>query len=318
MSRVLTGLISSVLLLSIVLNIYLGAYFAASLKSVSEVAYEDGDVALAGQRIVVLPVRGMINDDTAAFVRSSLRALDKNPPKALILRVDSPGGAVSPSDRIWHMLREFKQKHNIPMVASFGSMAASGGYYISAACDHLIAEPTTITGSIGVIAQAFTVEELMKKIGVTPEIIAATGATKKDTLNSFRNWTDKDRNELRFILDEVHELFIDVVSQGRKGRLTPEEVRVLATGEPFTLKQALANKLVDEQGYLEAAIAKASALANLSGNPPVFVIQPPKSVLSTLMGSNSTIPQPDSISGGQVRQWLVELSTPQLEYRWAP
>lgn len=317
-SKLVTGLVSSLLLVSLVLNIYLGAYFAASLKGVSEAEFDAGDAANKNQRIVILPVQGMINDETAGFVRSALKSLDKNPPKALILRVDSPGGAVSPSDRIWHMLSEFKKRHSIPVVASFGSLAASGGYYVSAMSDHIFAEPTTITGSIGVIAQAFTVEELMKKVGVQPEIIAATDATKKDTLNTFRSWTDKDRAELRFILDEVHARFVEVVSKGRSAQLSEEQVRTLATGEPFTLKQALANKLVDEQGYIEAAIAKAAALASISGQPRVTVIQPPRSLLTTLAGANHSGPGLQSITGAQVRDWVVQLSTPQIEYRWAP
>lgn len=315
-TRVLTGLFASLLLISIILNFYLGLFFVSSMRGPQEVAYHKGD---ATQRIAVIPVNGMIDDSTAVAVRQALQALRENPPKALILRVDSGGGGVSASDRIWHELQLFKKELNIPIVASFGSVAASGGYYISADSDYIIIEPTGLTGSIGVIAQAFTVQGLLDKVGVTPEIIASSQANKKDNLSPFRAWDDEDRTELRIILDEAHKRFVKIVADGRSKVLTPEQVAVLATGAPYTAAEALENKLVDAHGYMDAAIAKAKELAKLdpSSDPSVVVISPAKgfSILSLLGMSSQTPSAAELLDSGHVRKMVGELAQPRMEYQ---
>lgn len=314
-TRVVTGLVASLLLISIILNFYLGIFFVSSMRGPQETVYAKGDDA---SRIVILPVSGTIDESTAVSVRQSLVALRENPPKAIVLRVDSPGGGVSASDRIWHELQKYKAEFKIPIVASFGSLAASGGYYISADADFIFVEPTTITGSIGVIAQAFTVQNLLDKIGVTPEVIAATDATKKDTLSPFRAWTEKDRNELRVILDQAYVRFVDIVANGRSKVLTREQVMVLATGEVFTAQQALANKLADEEGYLDAAIEKAKTLAGLEADskPAVMVISPQKhfSIMS-LLGQSHVNPVSELLDSNKLRNVAGELATPSVEYR---
>lgn len=312
--RVGTGLIVSLLLFSILLNFYLGVFFVSSMKGPD--VYRKGDKQ---HQIAIIPVSGLIDDSTAVTVRQSLAKLRENPPKALILRVDSGGGGVSASDRIWHELQTFKKETNIPIVASFGSVAASGGYYISADADFIFVEPTTLTGSIGVIAQAFTVQGLLEKVGVKPEIIVATDATKKDVLSPFRDWGEKDRSELRVILDEAHKRFVQIVADGRSSVLTHDEVAKLATGEPYTASQALANKLADAEGYLDEAIAKASELAKLPADakPNVVVIAPSKGFsLLSLLGSKSSVPAgaEQLLDSQQVRKTLGELSMPRVEY----
>jgi protease-4 len=309
---VVSGLITSTFIFSIVLNIYLVMMVASMFAGPSESTYAEGD---RRRRIVIVPINGAIGDQTAKFVHAALKRLRDDPPKAVILRVDSPGGGVAASDRIWHELVQFKQETQIPLVASFGASATSGGYYISAPADHILAEPTTVTGSIGVIAQAFTLQELLHKVGITPEIVAATAATKKDRLNPMREWTDEDRAVLRKILDDAYERFVDVVAQGRQGRLTAEEVRALATGEVYTCAQAISNKLVDEQGYLDAAIAKAKELAGIPADvtPMVTTMAPSESLgwLGLLRGPGQDL---DAVSGRQLRQWLQELMVPRIEY----
>ncbi len=311
-TRVVSGLITSTFIFSIVLNIYLVIMVASMFAGPSESTYAEGD---RRRRIVIVPINGAIGDQTAKFVHAALKRLRDDPPKAVILRVDSPGGGVAASDRIWHELVQFKQETRIPLVASFGASATSGGYYVSAPADHILAEPTTVTGSIGVIAQAFTLQELLRKVGITPEIVAATAATKKDRLNPMREWTDEDRVVLRMILDDAYERFVDVVAQGRQGRLTAEEVRALATGEVYTCAQAISNKLVDEQGYLDAAIAKAKELAGIPADvtPMVTTMAPSESLgwLGLLRGPGQDL---DAVSGRQLQQWLQELTIPRFEY----
>lgn len=314
-TRVLTGLVGSLLVMSVVLNIYLGAWFASMMAGPTEATYAEGD---HDNRIVVLPIKGMIDSTTANFVHDALKALRENPPKAVVLRVDSGGGGVSASDRIWHEMVQFKEEVKVPIVASFGSIAASGGYYVAAPANYIFAEPTTITGSIGVIAQAMTVQELMKKIGVTPELIIATGSTKKDMLNPMRAWTDEDREALRRILDNAYNRFVDVVAKGRTA-LTLDQIKQLATGEVFTADQAVQNQLIDEQGFVDAAIEKAKDLAGIGADvaPWVTVISPPRSL--SLLGALSTHrPGVESINAGQIRRWANELTAPHIEYRWIP
>jgi protease-4 len=253
----------------------------------------------------------------AKFVSKALHALKTNPPRALILRINSPGGGVNASDQIWNALMQFKKQANIPVVSSFGGLAASGGYYIASASDYIVAEPTCITGSIGVIAQAFTLDRLMDKIGVTPETIVSTDSTKKDGLSSFRPWTEDDRTELRDILDTAYERFIKIVDDARPN-LELEDVRRLATGAPYTTGQALKNKLVDAEGYLGDAITKTITMAGLpaGSDPKVTVIQQsnPFSFLGP-MGMQSTPDLSALTNSEKIRSVAGELATPQLEYR---
>ncbi len=321
LTKLVTGVLTSLVLVSLLANVYLGIFFVKAVKGPAESVYAEGDI---NRRIVILPIAGMIDDSTSQFVKRAFKALDANPPKALILRIESPGGGVSASDRIWYDIKQFKARHNIPIVASYGSLAASGGYYISAQADTIIAEPTTITGSIGVIAQAFTVQELLGKIGVTPEVIPSTKSTAKDGMNPMRAWTDRDRKELLNILDKAYERFVNIVAEGRKSKLSRAEVEKLANGAPYTTDEALANKLIDEEGFVDTAITRAKELAKLTtGEAPqvTVVVDRQGGLLSILTGSAPNI-QPGAFSNGldsqQVRRWFGELTTPRLEYVMQP
>lgn len=315
LGRVFSGILVLLLSGSVILNLYLLVlFFMLAGRGPTEAEYMDGDSRL---RIVILPIEGLIDDATAEFVRSSLHELRDNPPKALVLRVDSGGGYVSPSDQIWNELKLFKEETKIPLVASFGSTAASGGYYVSASADAIVAEPTCVTGSIGVIAQAFTFPELMSKVGVTPEVITSTDSTRKDTLSPFRTWTEADRGELRSMLDHAYERFVKVVHEGRSPvvQLDLDDVRALATGEVFTVTEALANKLVDHEGYIRDAvrIAKDKAGIAAADEPEVTWMGRPESFGLGIFGS-SAAPKLSDIKGEQLRGWMLELSAPMLLY----
>lgn len=316
-TRIATGFFSSLLIFSLLLNVYFVVMLVSMAQGPRESVYLEGDKY---RRIVILPITGVIDSDTAKFVHDALAKLKTDLPKALILRVNSGGGGVSASDQIWHELTAFKEEHKVPLVASFGSIAASGGYYISMPADFIVAEPTTITGSIGVIAQAFTVHELLQKIGVKPEIITATDAVKKDKLNPMQPWTDEDRNTLRGILDEAQVRFVDIVDRGRP-KLDLDQTKKLATGEVFTCRQAQENKLVDSQGYLEAAIDKAKELAGIGPEVEPLVTQlSPSKGFGLLSALETSVPRDQwgsGVSAQQVRRWVDELSTPVLQYRWS-
>ena len=311
----LTGFLLTCLIGSIVLNIYLALFVGSLTGGPHETAYESG----AGPgRIVILPIVGFIDGRSHSFVRKSLAMLRQNRPTAVILRVDSGGGLVSPSDRILGEITRFKQDTGIPVVGSFGGLAASGGYYVAAQCDWIVAETTCTTGSLGVMASAFTVERLLDKIGVTPEVAIATGSPHKDVANNvFRSWTEADRSKLRAQLDHAHDRFVDAVFEGRKAHLETRERAVeLANGDIYTSMQAVELKLVDQVGYLHDAIDKATALAGLSESerPAVNVIEPAARIgLMNMLGRRSSGPAP--LTGEQLRRILVELNAPRLEYR---
>ena len=313
LSRLFTSLLTTVLIVSLIANVYMGVILKGMMAGPSESTYAEGDPQ---QRIVILPVEGLIDEDAYYFVRDSLKALRKNPPKAVVLRVDSGGGYVAPSDRIWNDIVNFKKDTDIPVIASFGSMAASGGYYIAAPADVIVAEPTTITGSIGVIAQAFTFERLLDKIGVTPKVIASSKSTKKDMLNPMREWTAEDEDKLRSILDDAYARFVYVVHEGRQDVLSEAQVRALATGEVFTAEIAHERKLVDELGYLDHAIEVAKTKAGIAADVTPQVTRMGRPAQFSVLGMLSTdAPRlTASFSSQQARDWAIEMALPKMMY----
>lgn len=183
--------------------------------------------------------------------------------KVIVLRVDSPGGGVAASQEIYAEVKKTTAKK--PVVVSMGSIAASGGYYIACPASTIIANPGTLTGSIGVIMEIPNVEGLMTKIGLKTEVIKS--GENKDTGSIFRTMTKEDRELLQAVSDNIHEQFIKAVADGRK--MKPEDVRKIADGRIFSGEQALANGLVNRLGTLEDAISEAARLAGIKDEPHV-------------------------------------------------
>jgi protease-4 len=196
--------------------------------------------------------------------------------RAIILRIDSPGGAVAPSQEIYEEVKKASEEKHV--VVSMGSIAASGGYYIAAPADMIIANPGTLTGSIGVIMEIPNLEGLMSKIGVRTEVIKS--GKHKDMASAFRKMDPEDRDILQSVMDNVHEQFIRAVAEGRK--LKVEEVRPLADGRIFSGEQAKGLKLVDEIGTLEDSVKKAAELAGISGEPEVVSRKEKLSIMDAL------------------------------------
>lgn len=171
--------------------------------------------------------------------------------KAIILRINSPGGGVAESAEIYDQLMKLKKKTNKPIYVSMGTMAASGGYYIAAAGDKIFASPETITGSIGVIMQSVNYEGLAKKYGV--ELVTIKSGPYKDIMNPARKMTEAEREILQRLINDSYDAFVDVVAKGRK--LPEDTVRKLADGRIYDGRQAKALHLVDEFGYLDDVIA---------------------------------------------------------------
>lgn len=331
MSRLLGSTVLGLLVFSIVLNVYMGVLVYRMGAGPTEALYQRG---VSDERIVILPFEGLIREGTYDFARRALRQLRDDPPAAIVLRIESPGGGVGASDRILGEIKRFRSRMereglSVPIVASFGSFATSGGYYVAMAADQILAEPTSTTGSIGVIAQAFTLEDLMDKIGVTPEIIVSTGSTQKDMLNTFRHWEDDDRAKLRQVLDNNYEQFVEVVYTGRQNVLSRDEVRDLATGEIFTADVAREKRLIDGVGYLADAIAAAAEAADIDVEPRVTLMRPSggMGLLGLIAGraSEARAERSESmsladavdlarLSPRQVRDWLLEASMPRVMY----
>ncbi len=190
--------------------------------------------------------------DMVARVKEELtQAAEDDRIKAIILKINSPGGTVTASDIIYKEILKFKEKNKMYVTASLMDIAASGGYYIACAADTIVAHPTTVTGSIGVIAMKFNVKGLMDKLGVQDDTIKA--GDMKDILSPFRPMTDEERKIIQDIIDSLHQQFMDAVVQGRQ-ELSLDEVKPLADGRVFTAKQALDAQLIDDIGYLDDAI----------------------------------------------------------------
>jgi protease-4 len=223
--------------------------------------------------------------------------------KAVVVRVNSPGGSVVASDEIYRALVGFER----PVVISMGDMAASGGYYIACGGDYVFAHPDTLTGSIGVISQFLNAEELLDKIGVDAVVI--TSGPRKDIGSPFREMTEEERALWERIIDEVHEGFVEIVAQARG--LPVEDVRELADGSVYTGRQALELGLVDGVGTLDDAIAKAAELGGIEGAPQVVELRPTPTFFDVLYGfqARSAMPTLEEILG-----WA---GVPSLQFRLA-
>jgi protease-4 len=217
-----------------------------------------------GERVAVVRIEGVIVDSRDAI--EELRKFRDNPNvKAIVLRIDSPGGGVVPSQEIYSEVLKTRTEGRVKVVTSMGNLAASGGYYIAAATDRIVANPGTLTGSIGVIMELANVRGLMEKVGVQSVVIKS--GKHKDLASPFRTMSVEDRAILQTVLDDVHDQFIQAVAAGRAMKV--DQVRDLADGRIFTGRQARTVKLVDELGDLQDAIKLAGKMGGIAGEPRV-------------------------------------------------
>lgn len=219
---------------------------------------------LGGERVAVVRIEGVIVDSRDAI--EELRKFRENPGvKAIVLRIDSPGGGVVASQEIYSEVLKTRTDGKVKVVASMGNLAASGGYYIAAATDKIVANPGTLTGSIGVIMELANVRGLMEKVGVQSVVIKS--GRHKDLASPFRAMSAEDRALLQGVLDDVHDQFIQAVAAGRAMKV--DQVRDLADGRIFTGRQARTARLVDELGDLQDAIKLAGKMGGIAGEPRV-------------------------------------------------
>jgi protease-4 len=262
-------------------------------------------------RIAVINVEGIIDESQADSVYRQLKnAREDHTIKGIIVRVNSPGGTISASDRIYRQIMDYRSEQGQPVVAFMQGMAASGGYYASVACDEIIAEPTAITGSIGVVLSHFVFQELLEnKLGVQPVVL--TKGQKKDWPSSFQAPTDEELAYLNDrLLEPAYQRFVSVVKEGRQKVLTGDEVMKLADGSIFVAEEAVAVKLIDRTGYLDDAIERVKAGAGI-GEAQVIEYRRPLSFMDVLTaeGRKTSLLNLDQTK-------LLELGSPKLLYLW--
>jgi protease-4 len=221
----------------------------------------------SGDGVAVLEIEGAIDDSET--VLAELKRFKEMPwVKAIVVRIDSPGGAVAPTQEIFQeILRAKKEK---PFIASMGGMATSGGYYIAAACDQILANPGSLTGSIGVIMQLSNVEELMKKIGIRG--INVKSAPNKDIGSPLQPLSPEGQKILQSLVDNVHSQFVAAVAKGRS--MDEDRVRKLADGRIYSGAQAQELGLIDQFGTLRDAIDLAAKRGGIDGEPAIYYSRP--------------------------------------------
>ena len=225
------------------------------------------------EKILLLDVSGLIGTSLSpgvleregdilskVFYRLKKASEDKMV-KGVILRLDTPGGEVTASDILYHEILNYKKRTGTPVLALMMGLAASGGYYIASACDYIIAHPSTLTGSIGVISIFPNLEELFDKVGIQVQIIKS--GELKDSGSAFREMTDKERDVFQEIVDEFYQKFLNAVFEARKDSLSLENLRNIADGRVYTASQAYKSKLIDEIGYFDSALKKVLELADV-------------------------------------------------------
>ena len=274
---------------------------------------------LAVDKVAIVSVTGAILGGDG-FVRAQLdQAEEDEAVKAIVLRVDSPGGTVSGSDEIHHRLAKLVEKRDIPVVVSMGGIAASGGYYVAMANrgkdDVIFAEPATLTGSIGVIIPHFDVSQALRKYDIRDDSIAS--GPLKEMLSVSKDRTpelaEKERKLIQELVDDMFRRFKEIVKAGRP-KLDNAAVDRVATGQIFTARQALEAGLVDRIGFLEDAIDRAVELAGLSAEKArVVKYTKPKGLLDEVLGGASPTGRVDLAA-------IAELTTPRGWYlcSWLP
>ncbi|MBI4553653.1 MAG: signal peptide peptidase SppA [Candidatus Latescibacteria bacterium] len=236
--------------------------FVAGIALIGSLMERDGEFSYAaGKRIALVEVTGVIRNARSVVAQLARYREDGSVP-AIVVRIDSPGGEVAPTQEIFDEIRKTR-KAGKKVVASMGGVAASGGYYIACAADSIVANPGTLTGSIGVIFELPNVEGLFKKLGVDWEVVKS--GKYKDIGSLARELTDEERRLLQAVVDDVYVQFIDAIVQNR--RLSRDQVMALADGRVFTGHQAKTLGLVDRTGTYEDAIALAARMVGMTGKP---------------------------------------------------
>ncbi|OGP94294.1 MAG: hypothetical protein A2Z19_06465 [Deltaproteobacteria bacterium RBG_16_54_18] len=287
--------IIGLIVIGVIMVVFIGAIVLLTLLFRSETPS-----FTAGARVGVVEITGVISDSRDIIREINTFAQDSGV-KAIVLRIDSPGGGVGASQEIYRQV--VKAREVKPVVASFGGVAASGGYYVACGAEKIVANPGTITGSIGVVMQFANLEELFKKIGYKGYVLKS--GTHKDIGSPLREMTVEEKELLQAVIDNVHQQFIRAVAEGRK--LPLEKVAAIADGRIFAGEQAKDVGLVDELGNLEDTIDIAARLGGIKGRPAVVYSRKKKSSLLDFFT--------ESIAH-RLKEEVRDTTQPGLDYIW--
>jgi protease-4 len=275
-------------------------------------------------KVLLLEVSGVISSqdedglmptpNMIARIKEELsRATQDEAIKAVVLRINTPGGTVTASDIIHHELKTFKANRKLPIIASIMDVGASGGYYIAAAADSVLAHPSSVTGSIGVIMLTMNARGLLEKVGV--EANAVVSGPRKDMGSPFRTMTADERAIFQSVIDSFYQRFLSVVQEGRP-QLQMDAIKKLADGRIYTGDQAKAAGLVDEIGYLEDAVELAKKRAGLTEARVVTYRRPGE--YSNNVYSKMLAPGPLASLSNLDLLSFVRGGSPQFMYMWMP
>ncbi len=253
--------------------------------------------------IALVRIQGMLMD-SQNIVRQLSNYRHNPNVRGIVLRIDSPGGAVAPAQEIYNEIMKLKADHKT-VYASMGTVAASGGYYIACAANYVLANPGTLTGSIAAVMAFSNIEELTDKIGVKPIIIKS--GKYKDVGSPLRGMKPEERKLLQSVVDDVHQQFVQAVAKGRG--LPVSEVNEIADGRIMTGQQALTLKLVDEMGGLEKTIELLAKKIGVEGRPKVIEEKEKTPFFDWLL--QSSLPS-------RLAATLMPASLPRLQYVWFP
>ncbi|MBI2154236.1 MAG: signal peptide peptidase SppA [Candidatus Rokubacteria bacterium] len=247
-----------------------------------------------------------------ARVREELKKAEEDDRvRALVVRVNSPGGTATASDILYHEIAAFKARKKIPVVAAIMDVGASGGYYVALAADTIVAHPTTVTGSIGVVMLTLNAEGLLQKVGVAP--LAIKSGAKKDMGSPFRGLSDEERAIFQGVIDDLYGRFVALIAKER--RIPVDRVRAFADGRIYTAQQAKDLGLVDRVGYLEEAVDLAKQAARLP-EARVVMYHRPRDYRSNIY-SGTPVPEPIQPSLLQLSSLLIGPG-PRFLYLWWP
>jgi len=286
------------------------------------------EVQLSGSgdgKVLLLDLSGVISSQDkdglipqpnllATFKEELTKASKDEKIKAVVLRINSPGGTVNASDILYHELKTFKANKKIPVIASMMDVAASGGYYLAMATDAILVHPSTVTGSIGVIMLTVNAKGLLEKVGV--EANAITSGPRKDMGSPFRTMTAEEKLIFQGVIDSFYDRFLAVVQEGRP-HLSADQIKKLADGRIYSGEQAKAAGLVDEVGYLDEAIDLAKKNAGLTEARIVTYRRHGEyqnNIYSRLFGASSGL---SSLASMDLLS-IVRGGSPQFMYLWMP
>lgn len=285
-----------------------------SVWAVHKVAVLDVDGVLANAR--PQSVLGAVGDNpVSVFAEQLEQAAEDRMVRAVIVRINSPGGGVTASDLMYAELRRFREQSGKPVIAAMLDVAASGGYYLACAADCIYAQPTTVTGSIGVIMVAPEFSGTMQKLGMQVNVIKS--GDMKDMGSMFREMSEADRAVFQKLIDRMYARFLEVVGRGRP-QIPPERLRALADGRVYLGPEAKENGLVDEIGTLHDAIQAAKAAAGLE-RTAVKVVQykRPYAHRPNVYAAGDAPPVQMNLLNVVLPDWLGH-AAPQFLYLWAP